>query len=201
MLKLSEPLQITIPSPAGAKTLKFRYPEDEMMERRQRARSFAVKGNEERYNESPEIDLEIASAIKLEGDDLEAAEATWLLNKLSSADFTDGGRCEGGFFLEVEFLGSTVRHELSIPSAAQLAEFKKKSLATVSGKFGWTTYVTNLKPGRDLYDKLVISNTTADSYVPINIKSAVVSQIARLIEDEVTISNPTASLKIVPSAA
>lgn len=194
MLNLKQPLTLRIPAPGGVKSVTINFPTDDHLDRRQKARSVSVKGDAETFHECPALDAEILQEIKISGDELEQSETTYLLNKLMSASVTDGGRAEDGFFVELQYLGSTMRHELRVPSADQLQRYRREFLKGVSTRYGGTTYTTHLRPGRELYDKLAIrSEGYPDEYVPITHKAMVVSELSNLIELEVKIENPTAS--------
>lgn len=194
MLNLKQPLRIPIPAPTGVKTVTINFPSDDHLDRRQKARSFTIKGNTETTNECPSLDLEIFNEIKIEGDDLEQGEISYLLSKLMSAQVTDGGRTEEGFFVELDYLGHTMRHELRTPSADQMQRYRRDSLKTTSTRYGGMVYVTHMRPGRELYDKLMISTAGyPDGYVPITHKAMVMSELSSLIELEVRVENPTLS--------
>ena len=194
MLNLKQPLTMRIPAPGGVKSVTINFPTDDHLDRRQKARSFAVKGETETVNECPSLDLEILNEIKVEGDELEQSEVTYLLNKLTSASATDGGRTEEGFFVELQYLGATMRHELRTPSADQMQKYRREFLKSTSTRYGGTVYTTHLRPGRELYDKLMVrTEGYPDGYIPITHKAMAVSELSNLIELEVKIENPTAS--------
>jgi hypothetical protein len=193
MLSFKQPITMKIPAPAGVKSLTFNFPSDDDLDRRQKARSFSVKGSVETTNECPNIDIEIINSARLEGDDLEISECSWLMNRLMGVAVTDGGRCENGFFVHLEQFGHTFRHELKIPSADQLQKFRKESLKSVPTRYG-TTFTTHMRPGRALFDVLrVKSEGYPEDYVPITHKNTAISELCQLIELEVSIENPTAA--------
>jgi hypothetical protein len=192
MLNLRQSLTIRIPAPAGTKTVTIEFPTDDHLDRRQKARSFSIKGEVETVHECPALDVEIVNELKKSGDDLEQSECTYLLNKLMSVDITDGGRTDEGFFVEMQYLGFTMRHVLGTPSADQLQKYRREFLKSASTRYGGTTYTTHLRPGRELYDKLLVRNEGyPEGYVPIMHKAMAVSELSNLIEAEVKVENPT----------
>ena len=190
MIDFTKAMEMSIPSPAGPRKVVFRFPSDDDLARRQRARQMIIKGHSEDVVETPSLDLSLFQACRIEGPDLDPSEATFWLQKLSSINVTDCGREEGGFFVDIEWAGAKFRHVVRTPSAAELFTYRKKALTSAPNRYGYTMTV-HLEPGRALYDKLAISaDGYPGGYVPITHKAQVVSEVSGFIDREVLIENP-----------
>lgn len=190
MFDASQEVDIRIPTAEGTKHVKVRFPTDEEIERRQRLRKVFIKdlgrGQSETSIPSDESDLQLFQAIRLEGDDLDAHEASLVIQQLTMAEAFDAQREGNAFRVSLRVPGTETEHLLKIPTQRQIMEFRRNSTRVINLPFGRKEIRINFGPARELYDSLNQERTGyADgSTIPLAHKVSAVQAAIQALEYE-----------------
>ena len=162
-------------TPDGVKTIRVRFPSDEEWIERQRRRKVLVKQLGRGTSETTVVNREDADAALLakirteqDGPEVDAFEASKLVEELATCDVDDVMPECGGFRVTMRVLGGTITHLLKMPSAKDTFEYRRGFVRAVDLPFGRQEITVNIAPVAALYKKLVTSTEGyAGGVVPI----------------------------------
>lgn len=171
----SRPVTVNLRTPDGVKTMRVRFPTDEEWIDRQRKRKVIVKQlgrgvSETTIPDSQDIDGALLAKIRVgedEGPVVDPFEASRVIEQLSQAEVDDVASIGDGFRVTLRVLGGTVTHELRMPSAKDVFEYRRGFARVLDLPYNRQELVINLAPAAALFKKLV---QTSDGYageVPI----------------------------------
>lgn len=170
MFDASRPVTVNLRTPDGMKTVRVRFPTDEEWIDRQRKRKVIVKQlgrgvSETTIPDSQDVDGALLAKIRLgedEGPMVDPFEASRVVEQLSQAEVDDVASIGDGFRVTLRVLGGTVTHELRMPSAKDVFEYRRGFARVLDLPYNRQELVINLAPAATLFKKLV---QTSDGYV------------------------------------
>jgi hypothetical protein len=182
MFDASKPITIKLNTPAGVKPVRVRFPTDEEWIERQKKRKIIIKQlgrgvSETTIPDSAEADAALLAKIRLAEEDapeVDAFEASRIIEQLSQADVDDVVQMGDGFRVTMRVLGGTVSHVLRIPSAKDVFEYRRGFARVLDLPYNRQELIINLAPAAALYKKLVESTDGYADDVPIVHQAAAV---------------------------
>jgi len=171
----SRNIALNLRTPDGVKTVRVRFPSDEEWIERQRRRKVVVKQLGRGASETTVVNREDADAALLakiraeqDGPEVDAFEASKLVEELATCDVDDVIPEGGGFRVTMRVLGGTTTHLMKMPSAKDTFEYRRGFVRAVDLPFGRQEITVNIAPVAALYKKLVTSTEGyAGDTVPI----------------------------------
>ena len=162
-------------TPDGVKVVRVRFPSDEEWVERQRRRKVLVKQLGRGTSETTVVNREDADAALLakirteqESPEVDAFEASKLIEELATCDVDDVLPEGGGFRVTMRVLGGTTAHLMRMPSAKDTFDYRRGFVRAIDLPFGRQEITVNIAPVATLYKKLVESTDGyADDVVPI----------------------------------
>ena len=153
--------EIQLRSAEGTKTIKVRFPTDEEWIERQRKRKVIIKQlgrgvSETTIPNAEEVDAALFRKIRLdEGDDVDAYEASRIIEQLSLAEVDDVVPEGAGFRVLLRVPGGTTAHVLRMPSAKDVIEYRRGFARILDLPFNRQELTVNLAAAGALYQKLI----------------------------------------------
>lgn len=171
----SRPVTVNLRTPDGMKTIRVRFPTDEEWIDRQRKRKVIVKQlgrgvSETTIPDSQDIDGALLAKIRVgedEGPVVDPFEASRVIEQLSQAEVDDVASIGDGFRVTLRVLGGTVTHELRMPSAKDVFEYRRGFARVLDLPYNRQELVINLAPAATLFKKLIQSSEGYAGDVPI----------------------------------
>lgn len=171
----SRPVTVNLRTPDGVKTIRVRFPTDEEWIERQRKRKVIVKQlgrgvSETTIPDSQDVDGALLAKIRLGEDDgpvVDPFEASRVIEQLSQAEVDDVASIGDGFRVTLRVLGGTVSHELRMPSAKDVFEYRRGFARVLDLPYNRQELVINLAPAATLFKKLIQSSEGYAGEVPI----------------------------------
>jgi hypothetical protein len=171
----SRPVMVNLRTPDGVKTIRVRFPTDEEWIDRQRKRKVIVKQlgrgvSETTIPDSQDVDGALLAKIRVgedEGPVVDPFEASRVIEQLSQAEVDDVASIGDGFRVTLRVLGGTVTHELRMPSAKDVFEYRRGFARVLDLPYNRQELVINLAPAATLYKKLIQSSESYAGDVPI----------------------------------
>jgi hypothetical protein len=171
----SSPVAVNLRTPDGVKTIRVRFPTDEEWIERQRKRKVIVKQlgrgvSETTIPDSQDIDGALLAKIRVgedEGPAVDPFEASRVIEQLSQAEVDDVASSGDGFRVTLRVLGGTVTHELRMPSAKDVFEYRRGFARVLDLPYNRQELVINLAPAATLFKKLIQSSEGYADDVPI----------------------------------
>jgi hypothetical protein len=171
----SSPVAVNLRTPDGVKTIRVRFPTDEEWIERQRKRKVIVKQlgrgvSETTIPDSQDIDGALLAKIRVgedEGPVVDPFEASRVIEQLSQAEVDDVASIGDGFRVTLRVLGGTVTHELRMPSAKDVFEYRRGFARVLDLPYNRQELVINLAPAATLFKKLIQSSDGYAGEVPI----------------------------------
>lgn len=171
----SRPVTVNLRTPDGVKTIRVRFPTDEEWIDRQRKRKVIVKQlgrgvSETTIPDSQDIDGALLAKIRVgedEGPVVDPFEASRVIEQLSQAEVDDVASIGDGFRVTLRVLGGTVTHELRMPSAKDVFEYRRGFARVLDLPYNRQELVINLAPAATLFKKLIQSSEGYAGDVPI----------------------------------
>ena len=162
-------------TPDGAKVVRVRFPSDEEWVERQRRRKVLVKQLGRGTSETTVVNREDADAALLakirtepDGPEVDAFEASRLIEELATCDVDDVVPEGGGFRVTMRVLGGITSHQMKMPSAKDTFDYRRGFVRAIDLPFGRQEITVNIAPVAALYKKLVDSTEGyAGNVVPI----------------------------------
>lgn len=160
---VSRPVTVNLRAPDGMKTIRVRFPTDEEWIERQRKRKGIVKQlgrgiSETTIPDSQDVDGALLAKIRLgedEGPVVDPFEASRVIEQLSQAEVDDVASIGDGFRVTLRVLGGTVTHELRMPSAKDVFEYRRGFARVLDLPYNRQELVINLAPAATLFKKLI----------------------------------------------
>ena len=171
----SRPVTVNLRTPDGVKTIRVRFPTDEEWIDRQRKRKVIVKQlgrgvSETTIPDSQDVDGALLAKIRVgedEGPVVDPFEASRVIEQLSQAEVDDVASIGDGFRVTLRVLGGTVTHELRMPSAKDVFEYRRGFARVLDLPYNRQELVINLAPAATLFKKLIQSSGGYAGDVPI----------------------------------
>jgi hypothetical protein len=171
----SRPVTVNLRTPDGVKTIRVRFPTDEEWIERQRKRKVIVKQlgrgvSETTIPDSQDVDGALLAKIRVgddEGPAVDPFEASRVIEQLSQAEVDDVASIGDGFRVTLRVLGGTVDHELRMPSAKDVFEYRRGFARVLDLPYNRQELVINLAPAATLFKKLIQSSEGYAGDIPI----------------------------------
>lgn len=171
----SRPVTVNLRTPDGVKAIRVRFPTDEEWIERQRKRKVIVKQlgrgvSETTIPDSQDVDGALLAKIRVgedEGPVVDPFEASRVIEQLSQAEVDDVASIGDGFRVTLRVLGGTITHELRMPSAKDVFEYRRGFARVLDLPYNRQELVINLAPAATLFKKLIQSSEGYAGDVPI----------------------------------
>jgi len=169
----TRPVAIQLRGPDGVKTIRVRFPSDEEWAERQRRRKLIIKNLGRRRSEttvsnSEDVDAALLEKIRTEEEpEVDAFEAQKVIDQLATCDVDDVVIVGDAFRITLRVLGGTVTHLLKMPSAKDVADYRRGFARIVDLPFNRQELTINVRAAGDLYKKLVEATEGYAGDVPI----------------------------------
>lgn len=171
----SRPVTVNLRTPDGVKTIRVRFPTGEEWIDRQRKRKVTVKQlgrgvSETTIPDSQDVDGALLAKIRVGEDDgpvVDPFEASRVIEQLSQAEVDDVASIGDGFRVTLRVLGGTVTHQLRMPSAKDMFEYRRGFARVLDLPYNRQELVINLAPAATLFKKLIQSSEGYAGDVPI----------------------------------
>jgi len=171
----SRPVTVNLRTPDGVKAIRVRFPTDEEWIERQRKRKVIVKQlgrgvSETTIPDSQDVDGALLAKIRVgedEGPVVDPFEASRVIEQLSQAEVDDVSSIGDGFRVTLRVLGGTITHELRMPSAKDVFEYRRGFARVLDLPYNRQELVINLAPAATLFKKLIQSSEGYAGDVPI----------------------------------
>ncbi len=171
----ARPIAIQLRTPAGVKTVRVRFPTDEEWIDRQKKRKVIVKQlgrgvSETTILDSAEADAALLAKIRAPEEnapEVDAFEASRIIEQLSQADVDDIVQVGDAFRVTMRVLGGTVTHLLKMPSAKDVFEYRRGFARVLDSPYSRQELIINLAPAATLFKKLLKSSEGYAGEVPI----------------------------------
>ena len=166
-------VEIQLRSAEGTKTVKVRFPTDEEWTERQRRRKIVIRQMGRGISEtvipsSEDVDAALFAKIRAEeGPEVDAFEASRIIEQLSQADVDDVVPEAGAFRVSMRVPGGLTAHLLRMPSAKDVIEYRRGFARVLDLPFNKQELTINLAPAGALYQKLIQSAEGYAGAVPI----------------------------------
>jgi hypothetical protein len=175
MFDAKQPITIHLRTPEGVKPVRVRFPADDEWIDRQKKRKVIVKQlgrgvSETTIPDSAEADAALLARIRVPEEnalEVDAFEASRIIEQLSQADVDDVAQVGDGFRVTMRVLGGTVSHALRMPSAKDVFEYRRGFARVLDLPYNRQELIINLAPAAALYEKLVDSTEGYAGDVPI----------------------------------
>jgi len=157
----------------GARTVKVRFPTDEEWIERQRRRKIIIKQlgrgvSETTIPNAEEVDAGLFRKIRIdEGDEVDAYEASRIIEQLSQAEVDDVLAEGAAFRILLRVPGGTAVHVLRMPSAKDVIEYRRSFARILDLPFNRQELTVNLAAAGALYQKLCQTREGYAGSVPI----------------------------------
>ena len=169
----SRQVEIKLQSAEGTKTVTVRFPTDEEWVERQRRRKIIIKQlgrgiSETVVPSSEDADAELLSKLRVgDGPEVDAFEASRILEQLGQADVDDVVPEAGAFRVLVRVPGGVTAHVLQMPSAKDVIEYRRAFARILDLPFNKQELTVNLGAAGILYQKLCQGTEGYVGAVPI----------------------------------
>ena len=168
-------IAIHLRTPANVKTVRVRFPTDEEWIDRQKKRKVIVKQlgrgvSETTIPDSAEADAALLAKIRVPEEnapDVDAFEASRIIEQLSQADVDDVVQEGDAFRVTLRVLGGTVTHLLKMPSAKDVFDYRRGFARVLDLPYSRQELIINLAPAGTLFKKLLESSEGYAGEVPI----------------------------------
>lgn len=166
---VSRPIALRLRQGAEIATVRVRFPKDEEWLSRQRSRKIIIKQlgrgqSETTVPQGEDVDAALLATIRSdEGQpEVDAFEAQKLIEQLALAEVEDAVAVGATFEISMRVLGATVKHVLKMPSAKQVADYRRGFARVLDLPFGKQQLTLNLHAAAELYTTLA---ERTDGYV------------------------------------
>jgi len=173
MFDSQKEIHVQLRSAEGARTVKVRFPNDEEWIERQRRRKIIIKHlgrgtSETTIPNAEEVDAALLAKIRLDdGDELDAYEASRIIEQLGQAEVDDVVAEGGAFRVVLRVPGGTTVHVLRMPSAKDVIEYRRNFARILDLPFNRQELTVNLAAAGMLYQKLCQTSEGYAGAVPI----------------------------------
>jgi len=173
MFDSQKEIHVQLRSAEGARTVRVRFPNDEEWIERQRRRKIIIKHlgrgtSETTIPNAEEVDAALFAKIRLDdGDELDAYEASRIVEQLSLAEVDDVVVEGAAFRVLLRVPGGTTVHVLRMPSAKDVIEYRRGFARILDLPFNRQELTVNLAAAGALYQKLCQTREGYAGAVPI----------------------------------
>ena len=173
MFDSQKEIHVQLRSAEGARTVRVRFPTDEEWIERQRRRKIIIKQlgrgvSETTIPNAEEVDAALFRKIRIdEGEEVDAYEASRIIEQLSQAEVDDVVAEAGAFRVVLRVPGGTTVHLLRMPSAKDVIEYRRNFARILDLPFNRQELTVNLAAAAELYRKLCQSTEGYAGTVPI----------------------------------
>ena len=165
----ARPIALQLRTPAGLKTVRVRFPNDEQWIERQRKRKVIVKQlgrgvSETTIPNSEDADAALLTKIRVPEEnapEVDAFEASRVIEQLSQAEVDDVVQVGDAFRVTLRVLGGKVTHLLKMPSAKDVFEYRRGFARVLDLPYNRQELIINLAPAGALFKRLA---QTAEGY-------------------------------------
>lgn len=165
----ARPIALQLRTPAGLKTVRVRFPNDEEWIERQRKRKVIVKQlgrgvSETTIPNSEDADAALLTKIRVPEEnapEVDAFEASRVIEQLSQAEVDDVVQVGDAFRVTLRVLGGKVTHLLKMPSAKDVFEYRRGFARVLDLPYNRQELIINLAPAGALFKRLA---QTAEGY-------------------------------------
>ena len=196
MFDASREVEIKLHSAEGTKTITVRFPTDEEWIERQRRRKIIVKQLGRGVSEtvvpgSEDADAELLAKLRAgDGPEVDAFEASRILEQLSQADVDDVIPEAGAFRVLVRVPGGLTAHVLRMPSAKDVIEYRRAFARILDLPFNKQELIVNLGAAGTLYQKLCQQSEGYAGAVPIVHQAVAVKAAIDALEAGFEVNRP-----------
>lgn len=181
-------IAITLRTPDVDKQVTVKFPTDEQWAARASRQKVITQslGRGKSINKvinSEEVNSTLFSAIKIEGDELDAYEAGEVIERLSRCNVLSADREGRGFVVAMTVPGGEVKHSLKRPSLKQVHDYRDAVANVIDGRRS-QEFRMNLYASQELYDAILIGAEGYVSSVPIIHKGAAIAELLSVIDAE-----------------
>jgi hypothetical protein len=169
----TRPVAMQLRTPTGVKTVRVRFPSDNDWTERQRRRKVLIKNlgrgiSETTVPSSEEVDVALLAKIRVEeGPEVDAFEASRIIEQLSQAEVDDVVQAGDAFRVTLRVLGGTVTHLLKMPSAKDVFDYRRGFARVLDLPYNRQELTINLAAAGTLYKKLITATEGYAGEVPI----------------------------------
>lgn len=180
----------------GTKTVTVRFPTDEEWIARQRRRKIIIKQLGRGVSEtvvpgSEDADAELLAKLRIgDGPEVDAFEATRILEQLSQADVDDVLPEASAFRVLVRVPGGITAHVLRMPSAKDVIEYRRAFARILDLPFNRQELTVNLAAAGELHKKLCQAMEGYASAVPIIHQAVAVKAVIDALEAGFEVDRP-----------
>jgi len=173
MFDASKPITVNLRTPDGLKAIRLRFPTDEEWIERQKRRKVLIKQlgrgvSETIVSGGEDADAALLAKIREEdGPEVDAFEATRVIDQLSQADVDDVVQEGDRFRVTLRVLGGTVTHEIRMPSAKDVFDYRRSFARVLDLPYNRQELTINLGAAGALYKKLAESTEGYSGAVPV----------------------------------
>jgi hypothetical protein len=184
---------LNVQSAEGVRAVKVRFPKDEEWVERQRRRKVIIKQlgrgiSETTIPNAEDVDAALLTKIQVGGPEVDAFEASRIVEQLSLAEVDDVVSAGGAFRVVMRVLSATTTHLIKMPSAKDVIEYRRGFARVLDLPFNRQELTINLAAAGTLYQKLCQGTEGYAGTVPIihqavAVKAAIDALEAGLQED------------------
>jgi hypothetical protein len=173
MFDASKPITVNLRTPDGLKAIRLRFPTDEEWIERQKRRKVLIKQlgrgvSETIVSGGEDADAALLAKIREEdGPEVDAFEASRVIEQLSQADVDDVVHEGDHFRVTLRVLGGTVTHEIRMPSAKDVFDYRRSFARVLDLPYNRQELTINLGAAGALYKKLAESSEGYAGDVPV----------------------------------
>jgi len=173
MFDASKPITVNLRTPDGLKAIRLRFPTDEEWIERQKRRKVLIKQlgrgvSETIVSGGEDADAALLAKIREEdGPEVDAFEASRVIEQLSQADIDDVVQEGDRFQVTLRVLGGTVTHEIRMPSAKDVFDYRRSFARVLDLPYNRQELTINLGAAGALYKKLAESTEGYAGEVPV----------------------------------
>lgn len=173
MFDASKPITVNLRTPDGLKAIRLRFPTDEEWIERQKRRKVLIKQlgrgvSETIVSGGEDADAALLAKIREEdGPEVDAFEASRVIEQLSQADVDDVVQEGDRFRVTLRVLGGTVTHEIRMPSAKDVFDYRRSFARVLDLPYNRQELTINLGAAGALYKKLAESAEGYAGEVPV----------------------------------
>jgi hypothetical protein len=168
-------ITLKLVSAEGERKIRVRFPTDAEWTDRARKRKVVIKQlgrgiSETQIGHAEEVDAALLTAIREENDNTEvdAFEASQLIEQLGKAEVDDVELVPGGFRVITRVPGGLTVHVLKMPTAKDSFQYRRSFARVFDLPYNKQELTINLQAAADLYARLVQSTEGyGDAVVPI----------------------------------
>jgi hypothetical protein len=160
----TRPVALQLRAPDGVKTVQVRFPSDDEWAERQRRRKVLIKNlgrgvSETTIPHGEDVDAALLAKIRSDpdGPEVDPFEAQKIVEQLATCEVDDVVLAGDGCRVALRVLGGTTVAVLRMPSAKDVAEYRRGFARLLDLPYGRQELTLNLRVAGELYKKLLQS--------------------------------------------